>query len=157
MRTALYGVVGVDLTRIHGLGPALALKLVAECGTDLSAWPTAKHFVSWLCLSPGNKVSGGKLLSARTRRTSNRATSLLRLAAVTVGKTDSALGAFYRRLGLRIGKAKALETGAVGRTPASVPWGFGADPGARGDQVSRAPVSRPKRWRASGARQRSRT
>ena len=74
VRTALYGVVGVDLTRIHGLGPALALKLVAECGTDLSAWPTAKHFVSWLCLSPGNKVSGGKVLSARTRRSNNRAT-----------------------------------------------------------------------------------
>lgn len=105
-------VAGVDLTRIHGLGPTLALKLVAECGTDLSAWPTAKHFVSWLCLSPGNKVSGGKLLSARTRRTSNRATSLLRLAAVTVGKTDSALGAFYRRLGLRIGKAKAITATA---------------------------------------------
>jgi transposase len=112
VRTALYGVVGVDLTRIHGLGPSLALKLVAECGTDLSAWPTAKHFVSWLCLSPGNKVSGGKLLSARTRRTSNRATSLLRLAAVTVGKTDSALGAFYRRLAMRVGKAKAITATA---------------------------------------------
>jgi hypothetical protein len=73
-RTALYGIVGVDLTRIHGLGPALALKLVAECGTDLSAWPTAKHCVSGLWLSPGNKVSGGKRLSARTRRTRNRAT-----------------------------------------------------------------------------------
>lgn len=112
VRTALYGVVGVDLTRIHGLGPSLALKLVAECGTDLSAWPTAKHFVSWLCLSPGNKVSGGKLLSARTRRTSNRATSLLRLAALTVGKTDSALGAFYRRLAMRVGKAKAITATA---------------------------------------------
>jgi hypothetical protein len=112
VRAALYGIVGVDLTQIHGLGSALALKLVAECGTDLSAWPTAKHFVSWLCLSPGNKVSGGKLLSARTRRTSNRATSLLRLAAVTVGKTDSALGAFYRRLAMRVGKAKAITATA---------------------------------------------
>mgnify|MGYP001028044633 CR=1 FL=1 len=112
VRAALYGIVGVDLTQIHGLGSALALKLVAECGTDLSAWPTAKHFVSWLCLSPGNKISGGKLLSARTRRTSNRATSLLRLAAVTVGKTDSALGAFYRRLAMRVGKAKAITATA---------------------------------------------
>jgi transposase len=112
VRAALHGVVGVDLTRIHGLGPSLALKLVAECGTDLSAWPTAKHFVSWLCLSPGNKVSGGKRLSAHTRRTSNRATSLLRLAAVTVGKTDSALGAFFRRLAMRVGKAKAITATA---------------------------------------------
>ena len=65
---ALYGIVGVDLTEIHGLGPSLALKLVGECGTDLSAWSTAKHFTSWLCLAPGNKISGGKLLSSRTRR-----------------------------------------------------------------------------------------
>ena len=41
---ALYGVLGTDLTQIHGIGPSLALKLVAECGADLSAWPTAKHF-----------------------------------------------------------------------------------------------------------------
>ena len=52
---------GVDLTQIHGLGPYLALKLVGECGTDLSAWPSAKHFTSWLCLAPSNKISGGKV------------------------------------------------------------------------------------------------
>ena len=112
VRAALYGIVGVDLTQIHGLGTSLAFKRVAECGTDLSAWPTAKHFVSWLCLSPGNKISGGKLLSARTRRTSTRATALLRLAAVTVGKTDSARGAGYRRLAMRVGKAKAITATA---------------------------------------------
>jgi transposase len=64
VRTALYGVLGVDLTEIHGLGPSLALKLVGECGTDLRAWPSAKHFTSWLCLAPGNKISGGKVLSS---------------------------------------------------------------------------------------------
>jgi hypothetical protein len=47
-RGALYAVLGVDLTQIHGLGPYLALKLISECGTDLSAWPSAKHFTSWL-------------------------------------------------------------------------------------------------------------
>lgn len=55
VRTALYGVLGVDLTEIHGLGPSLALKLIGECGTDLKAWPTAKHFTSWLCLAPGKQ------------------------------------------------------------------------------------------------------
>ena len=55
VRGALYGILGTDLTQIHGLGPALALKLVGECGTDLRAWPSAKHFTSWLCLAPGNK------------------------------------------------------------------------------------------------------
>jgi transposase len=98
VRTALYGVLGVDLTEIHGLGPSLALKLVGECGKDLRAWPSAKHFTSWLCLAPGNKISGGKVLSSRTRRSSSRAAALLRLAATTVGRSDTALGAFYRRL-----------------------------------------------------------
>jgi transposase len=111
-REALHRILGVDLTQIHGLGPYLALKLVGECGTDLSAWPSAKHFTSWLCLAPSNKISGGKVLSARTRRSSNRAAALLRLAAVTVGRTETALGAFYRRLAGRVGKAKAVTATA---------------------------------------------
>lgn len=112
VRAALHGVIGVDLTQIHGLGPSLALKLVAECGTDLKAWPSAKHFTSWLCLAPGNKISGGKLLSSRTRRSSSRAAALLRLAAVTIGRSDTALGAFYRRLSSRVGKQKAVTATA---------------------------------------------
>ncbi len=108
MRAALYGVLGTDLTQIHGLGPSLALKLVAECGTDLLAWKSAKHFTSWLCLAPGNKIAGGKLLSSRTRRSSSRTAALLRLAATTIGRSDAALGAFYRRLSSRIGKQKAV-------------------------------------------------
>jgi transposase len=111
-RVALHAVLGVDLTQIHGLGPSLALKLVGECGTDLSAWPNAKHFTSWLCLAPGNKISGGKVLSTRTRRSGSRAAALLRLAAVTVGRTQTALGAFYRRLSARVGKAKAVTATA---------------------------------------------
>jgi transposase len=112
VRAALHAMLGVDLTQIHGLGPALALKLVGECGTSLAAWPSAKHFSSWLCLAPSNKISGGKLLSSRTRRSGSRAAALLRLAAVTVGRTETALGAFYRRLSARIGKAKAVAATA---------------------------------------------
>nr|WP_245451371.1 transposase [Georhizobium profundi] len=112
VRSALYCVLGVDLTHIHGLGPSLALKLVGECGSDLQAWPSAKHFTSWLCLAPGNKVSGGKLLSSRTRRSSSNAAALLRLAAVTIGRSDTALGAFYRRLSERISKQKAVTATA---------------------------------------------
>jgi transposase len=111
-RAALHAVLGIDLTQIHGLGPSLALKLVGECGTDLSAWPNAKHFTSWLCLAPSNKISGGKVLSTRTRRSGSRAAALLRLAAVTVGRTQTALGAFYRRLAARVGKAKAVTATA---------------------------------------------
>ena len=112
VRAALYGILGTDLTQIHGLGPALALKLVGECGTDRRAWPSAKHFTSWLCLAPGNKISGGKLLYSRTRRSSSRAAAPLRLAATTIGRSDTALGAFYRRLSARIGKQKAVTATA---------------------------------------------
>ena len=111
-RPLLYQLTGVDLTQIHGIGPYLALRLIGECGTDLSRWPTAKHFTSWLTLSPGCKISGGKVLSAHTRKTTNRVTAHLRLAAVTVGRTSTALGAFYRRLAARIGKAKAVTATA---------------------------------------------
>ena len=74
--------------------------------------PFLAGFTSWLGLAPSNKVSGGKMLSSRTRRSGGRAAALLRLAAVTVGRTDTALGAFYRRLSARIGKAKAVTATA---------------------------------------------
>jgi transposase len=112
VREALFALLGKDITTIDGLGPYLSLKLIAECGDDLSSWPSAKHFTSWLGLAPSNKVSGGKMLSSRTRRSGGRAAALLRLAAVTVGRTDTALGAFYRRLSARIGKAKAVTATA---------------------------------------------
>jgi transposase len=112
VREALFALLGKDITTIDGLGPYLSLKLIAECGDDLSSWPSAKHFTSWLGLAPSNKVSGGKMLSSRTRRSGGRAAALLRLAAVTVGRTDTALGAFYRRLSSRIGKAKAVTATA---------------------------------------------
>jgi transposase len=112
VRAALFALLGKDLTQINGLGPYLALKLIAECGDDLAAWPSAKHFTSWLCLAPSNKISGGKVLSSRTRRSGSRAAALLRLTAVTVGRTDTALGAFYRRLSARIGKVKAITATA---------------------------------------------
>ncbi len=111
-RSALYTLLGADLPQIHGFGPYTVLRLVAECGDDMSKWPTAKHFTSWLSLAPGNKVSGGRLLSSKTRRSTNRAAALLRIAAVNIGRTQTALGAFYRRLAARIGKAKAVTATA---------------------------------------------
>jgi len=112
IRAVLHALLGVDLTQINGIGPYSALRIVGECGTDMTRWPTAKHFTSWLTLAPGSKISGGKVLSARTRRSTNRAASLLRLAAVSVGRTSTALGAFFRRLAARTGKAKAVTATA---------------------------------------------
>jgi transposase len=111
-RETLYRLLGADLSQIHGLGPYTVLRLVGECGNDMTRWPTAKHFTSWLCLAPANKISGGRILSAATRRSSNRAAALLRIAAVNVGRTQTALGAFYRRLAARAGKAKAVTATA---------------------------------------------
>lgn len=112
VRPLLHQLTGIDLTQIHGIGPSVALELIAECGTDLGRWPTEKHFTSWLTLSPGCKISGGKVLSSHTRKSNNRIAGRLRLVATSVGRTDTALGAFYRRLAARIGKAKALTATA---------------------------------------------
>jgi transposase len=112
VRTALYTFLGADLSQVHGFGPYTVLRLIAECGDDMTKWPTAKHFTSWLCLAPGNKISGGRVLSSKTRRSANRVSTLLRIAAVNVGRTHTALGAFYRRLASRIGKAKAVTATA---------------------------------------------
>jgi transposase len=112
VRPLLHALLGVDLTQINGIGPYSALRIVAECGTDMSRWRTAKHFTSWLTLAPGSKISGGKVISSRTRRSANRAAVLLRLAASSVGRTNTALGAFFRRLAVRAGKAKAVTATA---------------------------------------------
>jgi transposase len=112
LRTPLHQLTGVDLSQIDGIGPYNALRLLSEIGTDMSRWPTEKHFTSWLTLAPHNKVSGGRLLSSRTQPSANRAAAILRLAALNLGRTQTALGAFYRRIAFRIGKAKAVTATA---------------------------------------------
>lgn len=113
IRTPLHRLTGgVDLTQIDGIGPYTALKLIAEIGTDMRRWPTDKHFTSWLTLAPKNKVSGGRLLSSRTEPSANRAAGILRMAAMTLGRGHTALGAFYRRLAGRIGKPQAITATA---------------------------------------------
>lgn len=112
LRQPLYQLTGVDLSQIDAIGPYTALRLIAEIGTDMTRWPTEQHFTSWLTLAPRNKISGGRLLSSRTQPAANRAAALLRLAAMSVGRTQTALGAFYRRLAYRIGKPKAITATA---------------------------------------------
>lgn len=113
IRTPLHQLTGgVDLTQIDGIGPYTALKLIAEIGTDMHRWATEKHFTSWLTLAPKNKVSGGRLLSSRTEPSANRAAAILRMAAMTLGRGSTALGAFYRRLAARIGKPQAITATA---------------------------------------------
>ena len=112
VRTPLHVLTGVDLSQIDGIGPYNALRLLSEIGADMTRWPTEKHFTSWLTLAPQNKVSGGRLLSSRTQPSANRAAAILRLAAANLSRTQTALGAFFRRIAFRIGKAKAVTATA---------------------------------------------
>lgn len=103
---------GVDLTQLDGIASLTALKLISEIGTDMTCWPTEKHFTSWLTLAPRNKITGGRVISSRTQPSANRAASILRMAAMSVGRTQTALGAFYRRLAARLGKPQAITATA---------------------------------------------
>jgi len=107
IRQRLANWAGVDLTRINGLGVTVVMKLLSEIGPDVSRFASVKHFCSWLGLCPGTKISGGKVLSSGTKRSANRARQALKLAAQALNRSDSALGAFYRRLCSRMDKPKA--------------------------------------------------
>jgi hypothetical protein len=91
------GLTGVDLATVGGIGDALALTILSEIGTDITKWPTAKHFASWLGLAPHNDISGGKVLHSRILPTNNRAGQAVRQAATAVARSPSAFGAYYRR------------------------------------------------------------
>jgi transposase len=108
----LFRMTGVDLTRIDGIDAVTALTVVGEIGTDMSRWKTVKHFTSWLGLCPGTKVSGGKVQSSKTKPTANRAAAALRLAATTLFRSHSALGAYLRRMTARLGKPAAITATA---------------------------------------------
>ena len=99
---------GYDPTCLPGIGPQIALGLLSELGRDMTKWPTDKRFGSYLGLAPQKKISGGKVLKSKTRLCDHHGAVLFRQAAAAVTREDSALGAYYRRLAVRIGKAKAL-------------------------------------------------
>lgn len=103
---------GVDLTRIDGIDVTTALVVLSEIGTDMSRFASIKHFTSWLGLCPGTKITGGKLLSGKTKHCANRAAQALRLAAAALRSSKSALGAYFRRLCSRMDKPKAVTAAA---------------------------------------------
>ena len=99
---------GVDLTRIDGVDVFVAQTVVSEVGLDMSPWKTEAHFASWLGLCPDNRISGDKVLARGTRRVLNRAATALRLGASTLLKSQTYLGAQYRRLRSKLGALKAI-------------------------------------------------
>lgn len=112
VRPQLTGIFGTDLTRIPGLNTVGVLIILSEIGSDLKRWRDGDAFAAWLGLCPGSKISGGKVLSSRTPHVVNRVAILLRLAALAIGRTDTCLGVFYRRIKSRHGAAKAMTATA---------------------------------------------
>jgi hypothetical protein len=108
----LFRMTGVDLTRIDGIDAVTALTVLGEIGTDMTRWKTVKHFSSWLGLCPGTKVSGGNVQTSKTKPTANRAAAALRLAAASLSRSRSALGAYLRRMTARLGKPQAVTATA---------------------------------------------
>jgi transposase len=99
---------GIDLTLIDGIDVMTAQTVASEIGYDVSPWKTEAHFASWLGLCPDNRISGGTVLSKATRRVVNPLADALRMAASTLIRSESYLGAQYRRLRTRLGAPKAI-------------------------------------------------
>lgn len=108
LRGQLYRITGVDLTQIDGVEVQTAQAVISEVGVDMSRWKSEKQFASWLGLCPDNRISGGKVLKRGTRQVVNRASTALRLAAWSLIRSQSALGAKFRRLRSRLGAPKAI-------------------------------------------------
>ena len=112
VRDLLYQKSGVDLFAIPGLAADTLLILASEVGFDMTPWKTEKHFTSWLGLCPGTRRSGGKVLNSKTKRNPNRAAQAFRMAASSLYRSATALGAFYRRIKMRTGGQQAVTATA---------------------------------------------
>jgi transposase len=108
VRAQLVRIVGIDLVSVMGISASSAQTIISEIGTDMTRFPTVKHFCAWLGLAPRNDISGGKVLRSRTMKVRSRATQAFRDAAASVGRSDSALGAYYRAMRARLGPRQAI-------------------------------------------------
>lgn len=107
-RHEAYRISGADLTQIDGISESAALSVLSEIGTDMNRWKTEKNFASWLSLCPNNKITGGKVFQRRTRKSANRVRDLLRICSQSLFNSQSALGAFARRMRSRLGPEHAI-------------------------------------------------
>ena len=98
LRGELYRISGIDLTRIDGINVMIAQTILAEVGLDMSKWPTEAHFASWLGLCPDNKITGGKVYHRGSRHVENRAATAFRMAATSLWRSKTYLGAKFKRL-----------------------------------------------------------
>jgi len=107
-RKRLYEMMGVDLTAIDGISVSVALTIASEIGHDVSAFRNEKAFANWLGLAPNHRITGGKIKSNKTRPGANRIATGLRMAAASLLRTPTAMGAFGRRIRSRLGSPKAI-------------------------------------------------
>jgi transposase len=112
LRGHLYRIFGVDLTEVPGINALTAHVLLTEVGRDLSPFRNAAAFASWMGLCPDNRVSGGKVLSSRTRQVNNRLAKALRMAAQSLFRSQSSLGHYDRGMRARLGAPKAITAAA---------------------------------------------
>jgi transposase len=112
LRTQLHRIFAVDLTEIPGINTLTAYALFTEVGRDLSAFRNVAAFTSWMGLCPDNRVSGGKILHARTRKVNNRVARALRMAAQALSRSHGWLGQYYRRMRAKLGGPKAVTATA---------------------------------------------
>lgn len=108
LRTELYRITGIDWSQVNGVDVLTAQTVITEAGLDLAAFPSEKHFASWLGLCPTNQKSGGRVLDRRTRKVANRAATAFRNAATTLLRSRSYLGAQYRYFRTQLGAPKAI-------------------------------------------------
>jgi transposase len=112
LRSHLYRIFGVDLTAVPGISALTAHTILSEIGPDLSKFRNAAAFASWLGLCPHNDISGGKVLSVKTRRVNNRAALAFRMAANALFRSQSPLGDFFRRMRAKLGAPAAITAAA---------------------------------------------
>ena len=112
MRSQLYQIAGVDLTRVDGFNVLVLQRIISEVGLDMSKWPTMKNYTSWLALSPNNKITGGKIISSATAKTKSRANNAFRMAAMGVARSNCPIGRFYHKMKAREGSQSAITATA---------------------------------------------
>ncbi len=108
LRKYLFQIAGVDLTQIEGIQASVALVILSEHGADMTPWPTGRQYASWLGLSPGSRITGGKNKSGQTRKVSNRVAAALRMAASSLSRSQGPLGHLFRRLCMRLNRAQVV-------------------------------------------------
>ena len=108
LRTHMYRILGTDLTQIEGINAVTAHVFFSEVGCDVSKFPKASNFVSWLNLCPNNKITGGKVLSAHTLPGKNRLAKALQMSAMSLWRSQSYLGNYYRRKRAKNGAPSAI-------------------------------------------------